>query len=230
MDGTGSFFADFVPALGAAIDSVVGRYPLDPALGYAELETVARSFLPKDRPFVLLGESFSGPIAISIAAAAPDNLVGLILCCTFARMAPPRGFRAWPSLLNWLPAVPVPMPLVDWLLLGRFSTSRFKSELRRVLRQVPPAVLRARFRAVRSVDATTTLERINVPVLYLRASEDRLVPRHASELIQAHHPPTVIREFVAPHGLLQTVPNEAAAVVRRFVSDATASARDRRRE
>ena len=51
---------------------------------YTQHEEVARRELPKDRPFVLLGESFSGPVAVSIAASAPPNLLGVILCVSFA--------------------------------------------------------------------------------------------------------------------------------------------------
>src|ERR1700747_688914 len=85
MDGTGVFFDDFVTALGSEFKPVVVAYPNAPSLGYSELETLARAALPRDEPFLLLGESFSGPIAISVAASNSRGLLGLILCCTFAR-------------------------------------------------------------------------------------------------------------------------------------------------
>ena len=97
MDGTGELFAPFVAALGPDQAVTVVRYPAEPALGYAELESFARAALPADRPFVLVGESFSGPIAIRIAADPPPNLVGVVLSTTFAR-APLPG----PSVLALL--------------------------------------------------------------------------------------------------------------------------------
>src|SRR5215471_17973322 len=84
MDGTTAPRADFVAALGPRIEPHLVAYPSDPALGYMELEALVRASLPADRPYLLLGESFSGPIAISIAASRPSHLVGLILCVTFA--------------------------------------------------------------------------------------------------------------------------------------------------
>ena len=66
MDGTGDLFAAFLSAPGCDLDVKVVSYPTDVALGYADLEAFARAALPTDRPFVILGESFSGPIAISI--------------------------------------------------------------------------------------------------------------------------------------------------------------------
>src|SRR5688572_28354175 len=101
MDGTGELFAPFVAALGPDQSVVVVRYPTDRTHCYAELEPIARAALPIDQPFVLLGESFSGPVAISIAAAPPHQLKGLVLCCTFARNPYPwfSPLRALAALL-----------------------------------------------------------------------------------------------------------------------------------
>ena len=83
LDGTGDLFAPVVDALGPNVPTQIVRYPLSHASDYPTCEAVARGALPTDCPYVLLGESFSGPIAVSIAAAAPPGLRGLILCSTF---------------------------------------------------------------------------------------------------------------------------------------------------
>ena len=90
MDGTGIELTDFVAALAPELEAIVVTYPNDRPMDYAGHEAVARTSLPIDRPFVLLGESYSGPIAISIAASAPPGLIGLVLCCSFARNPHPR--------------------------------------------------------------------------------------------------------------------------------------------
>jgi pimeloyl-[acyl-carrier protein] methyl ester esterase len=69
MDGTGALLVDLAAALGTEFDVIVVSYPVDRALDYAALERIARSRLPSNGPHVLVAESFSGPIAISIAAA-----------------------------------------------------------------------------------------------------------------------------------------------------------------
>jgi pimeloyl-ACP methyl ester carboxylesterase len=76
MDGTGHLFEPFIAALGGEFNVKVVRYPAAEPLGYAELEGIARAALPLEGPCVLLGESFSGPIAISLAASAPERLQG----------------------------------------------------------------------------------------------------------------------------------------------------------
>lgn len=85
MDGSGELFTPFVEALGPSIDARVLRYPADQPLGYAALTARVREALPADRPYVLLAESFSGPIGVEIAAQAPPGMMGLVLCSTFAR-------------------------------------------------------------------------------------------------------------------------------------------------
>jgi pimeloyl-[acyl-carrier protein] methyl ester esterase len=216
MDGTAEPRAEFVAALGATIEHQVVSYPADPALGYAELETLARTALPVDRPYVLLGESFSGPIAISIAASCPPQLVGLVLCATFARSPHP----ALGSLRWLLPVVPfelAPVRLVSAFLLGRFASTHLRDALEATLAEVSMATLKARTDAVLRIDVRPALSKIRVPVLYLRATQDRLVPRRCADAIAEAAAQARIIDIEAPHTMLQIAPAAAAAAVRAFI-------------
>jgi pimeloyl-ACP methyl ester carboxylesterase len=125
MDGTGSLFSQLIAALDPRIEPTVVRYPNDPTMGYPQLEVVARATLPVGRPFVLLAESFSGPIAVSIAASAPGGLCALVLCCSFVRN--PHPALHW--LQNAVTALPVPFPpaIASWFLLGNFATKALRT-------------------------------------------------------------------------------------------------------
>ena len=215
MDGTDCLFVDFVSALGPEFETILVRYPTDEPLGYNELEGVAREFLPCDRPFILLGESFSGPIAISLSASAPPGLTGLILCCSFASDPQPL-FRVFRSLLRFIPIKRIPISLLSRFLLGRFSSCPTRSALRGALDRVSAKVLKTRLDAVLEVDVSGHLARVRVPVLCLRASEDHLVPRAASDHISPSSSQVQVVDLVAPHFLLQALPSEAADVVRAF--------------
>ena len=83
MDGTGDMFRPLLDAFGGTLSSVVVSYPSTEPLRYSELVALARESLPTNGPYVLLGESFSGPIAVTLAAEHPDGLTGLILCASF---------------------------------------------------------------------------------------------------------------------------------------------------
>jgi pimeloyl-ACP methyl ester carboxylesterase len=74
-------------------------------------------------------------------------------------------------------------------------------------------------KAVIGADVVDVLRSIAVPVLYLRGSEDRLVPPAASRLVLNNVSRGRVEELVAPHFLLQTVPNEAAKLVEEFVRE-----------
>jgi pimeloyl-[acyl-carrier protein] methyl ester esterase len=215
MDGTAQPRAEFVAALRPGIEPCVMSYPTD-RTGYGELEALARAALPQDRPYVLLGESFSGPIAISIAASSPPQLIGLVLCATFAcNPRPALGTLRW--LLPLIPFGLAPIRLTGTFLLGRFASAPLLEAMRSTLAEVPTATLKARIGAVPGIDVRTALAKIRVPVLYLRATEDRLVPRRCADAIAAAAAQTRIVDVEAPHFLLQAAPAKAAAAVRAFI-------------
>lgn len=215
MDGTGELFAPFIETLGDAFAVKVVRYPTDQPLDHAELEQAVRSALPDHGEFILVGESFSGPIAISLAASAPRGLIGLVLCCTFARNPRPlfSGLRRFVAMA---PVRMAPTGLLSSLLLGKFSTPALREALARSLAQVAEPVLRARLASVLSVDVTDKLPAVRVPMLYLRASRDRVVPASASAWIAQAAPGVRIVELDAPHFLLQAAPAQAARTIRDF--------------
>src|SRR5271155_2151701 len=83
LDGTGLLFQPLVAALPAAIQPRIVRYPGHRHLTYHELLPLVMDALPQSGPFILLGESFGGPLATMVAAERPPGLVGLILCASF---------------------------------------------------------------------------------------------------------------------------------------------------
>jgi pimeloyl-ACP methyl ester carboxylesterase len=216
MDGAAAPRADLAAALGPGIEPRVVSYPPDPALGYTELEALVRAALPTNRPYVLLGESFSGPIAISIAASRPPHLLGLVLCVTFARNPlPVLGSMPW--LLPLIPFGLAPMPVIRAVLLGRFATAPLSEALRTTFDEVSTQTFKARLATVARADMRPALANIRGPVLYLRATEDRLVPRRCADDIAGVVAQTCIIDIEAPHMLLQVAPAAAASAVRAFV-------------
>lgn len=215
MDGTGDLFAAFASAFDGELQVV--RYPTDRPLGYADLENLVISELPSDCPYVLLGESFAGPLALSIASAKPALLRGVVLSCSFAKNPRP-GLGPLRGVVNWLPDRPPIDPLL-WLLAGRFATPVLREALARAVGKVSPAVLRARMAAVAGANVVPMLHAIAVPLLYLQGSEDRVIPPRAARTILENVAGSRLAEFEAPHLLLQTRPKEAAAVIGEFVRE-----------
>ncbi len=212
MDGTGALFGDFVLALGDGVASLVIAYPASEALDYQALTRFVRERLPGGEPFVLLGESFSGPIAIALAATSPQ-CIGLILCCSFCRN-PIALTRKLQSMVAFLPISANLTPAIAPILLGRHPLP----QLRSVLATVAPAVIRARLREVLVVDYSDQMGKLTIPVLYVQASRDRVVPASAARHLHTLCPAMQVVPVDAPHLLLQAAPGPAAKAIRAFIA------------
>lgn len=103
-------------------------------------------------------------------------------------------------------------------LLGGYATPVLRRQLAEALARVSPAVIRARLRAVIDIDVTENLQRVRAPLLYLRASRDRLVSEASARLIAALAPQTETVVVDGPHMLLQTAPVIAANPVGQFIA------------
>jgi pimeloyl-[acyl-carrier protein] methyl ester esterase len=218
LDGTGDFFAPLLDVLSPSVPTQVVRYPLSGASDYATCEAIARSALPTDRPFVLLGESFSGPIAIAIAATAPRGLVGVVLSATFVRNPRPYLSILRP-LLPVLPlrSDPLSIALSRFRVLGRWATPALRALHRDILRRLPPETVRSRLGAVIDCDVRDALRSVHVPVLCLVPQHDRLIPSSASRVLQQHIPTATVVQLNAPHCLLQCTPHAAADTILAFI-------------
>jgi len=217
LDGTGKRLSEFTQCLAPGVATEVLAYPVDRCLGYAELESLVRAALPSSAPYVLMAESFSGPVGIRIAARPPPGLVGLILCVSFAKN--PYPYLGWAHpLARRLPIKSLPRWLRAPLLWGSTSARVAPSRSERASAGVEEAVLGHRLAAVLRVDDTAALRRIRLPVGIMQADGDRLLPAAATLHLLKHLPHARHWRFDAPHVLLQTRPHECAAAVRDFLA------------
>ena len=215
-DGTGQLFAPLLAALGPETQTQIVRYPDVPG-AYPEHEAVARTSLPQTQPFVLLGESFSGPIVVSIAAKPPPNLIGIVICASFVKCPRPM-LAAFQTALSVVNPLRVPRFILETLTLGRFATPELRLALRDVLAELSPQTLTARLRAIARVDVTERARSVQLPALYLRATKDRLVPASAGDAFRHLVPRARICDIEGPHFLLQAAPRASAAALKEFMS------------
>jgi len=216
MDGTGALHTELAAELqsfGIASRSI--SYPSAEKLSYVQLSELVRAQLPTDGPYILLGESFSGPVALLVAASRPAGLVGLVLSTTFART--PVSFLGLASRLTRIAPTKFPSPLISWFLLGRWASRDLVKRVQAAIAGVQPTVLRARAAAAMSADFTSTLDSISIPTLVLRAKNDRLLflaPRTglADRLFNS----TQV-DLDGPHLLLQAQPRWCAEAISRFI-------------
>lgn len=212
LDGTGVQFAPLVRALGENLRTLVVSYP-DRHATYQDHVTTVVKALPKGSPYLLIAESYSGPVAIEVAARRPEDLKGMVLCATFHKCPYPL-LTQLRSLLQVLPPWRVPASLLAPLLLGVHRTPELIALLDEALSRVKPWVLRERLDNVAGVDTSSVTRSVTVPTLYLRAKADRIVPRQAGDALAASIPGAIIRELEGPHFLLQASPELVAKEIR----------------
>jgi len=190
MDGTASLFPP-LPAGDVSLVLPQERLPYD---------ALAERLQPRiPAGATLVGESFSGPLAVLLANRVPVRRVVLV-----ASFVTPPAMR-WPRwLLRGLFSVPPPGPVLRMLLLEREATDELLSALQTAIASVPAEVLADRARRVMEVDVREALGRVDAPVTYLRAMRDRVVGAGAADVVQAVRPDAEVVDVDGPHLLLQT--------------------------
>jgi pimeloyl-ACP methyl ester carboxylesterase len=210
LDGTARLFNRFIAAAPVRLPLTPVALPAE-TLTYDKLADRIAGTLPSGR-LVVIAESYSGPLAVAIAARR--QVAGLVFCNSF--VVAPRA-RAW----RWL-AVPLvfkvspPVFLLRRYLLGEEADKTLIDDVAAVVASVPSAVLASRLRTILSLDASEAFARCTVPSLYLRSANDRVVPDSAwrkmaalSEMEISHVP--------GPHLLLQASPVAAWKAILPFL-------------
>jgi pimeloyl-ACP methyl ester carboxylesterase len=215
LDGTGIGFERLVAALPGVPVSVI-RYASD-AAGYDSLLDFVRAALPQDARYVLLGESYSGPIAARLASENLPRLAGLVLCASFLSSPRPR-LAPLGRLLRFAPAQRVPTGFLLPVLLNGCADPAARELMRRMGEGIPPRTLYRRLADVAAVDETPAARQVTVPTLYLKSRADRLVPAAAADAVKQYIPQTEIELIDSPHMLLQAAPDAAAEILHCFLS------------
>ena len=215
LDGTGDLFDEFTRETPAGFETEVVSYPDSEPMSYDDCVGYVEALLPRSSPYVVLGESFSGPVAIALAALAPPGLQGIVLCNTFACSPAWAGFKHLPWRLAF--SIPMPRYKVGFYLVGFRNSARWVKPIRDANRRVKPEVHAKRMREVLSVDVRDALSSLQVPVLYIRGTQDRLVwERSLTQIVETRSDVAVAR-IDAPHLTLQIAPQESWSAISNFV-------------
>ena len=218
MPGTDALFKLLVDELRDHIDTESVSYPPDEPLGYEQLINLVTSRIPKEKPFFILGESFSGPLAVMAASRHPENLLGIILVATFVTSPMPR----WINRLKRFARGPIldmrPRPLIIDRLLGKDCPENTRIWVHKSLPRLKNNVLAARIEAVLDVNVREELKNCEVPVLYIAGSRDWLIGRKCIDVIWLCRPDVEVKVLAGVHMILQTKPHDSASAIIDFCS------------
>lgn len=208
LDGTGLLFRPLLAALPADIPVQVIAYPPEVGASLEEYAAFVAGMLPP-RDVVLLAESFSGLVALSLLARHCPRVSKVLFVAAFA--APPRPrllqlsrFLGWSSPALRL----VPDFLLRQFCVGRDAAPELVALLREALAAVPPRVLADRLELV----AGTQFQGLEIatPCVYLQAQDDRLVPRSAAQWFRGQAACRAVETIKGPHFLVQAQPQATA--------------------
>lgn len=213
MDGTGTLFRRFLAQAPDGFAPETVALPAEP-ISHAELAARIGPALGLDVGSVLLAESYSGGLALRLAAEHP--VAAVVLVNSF--VAPPchRALRlaALPTLFRF----GTPRAAIRHFLVGLRASPALVDEVKVVVDGVPAHVLAARIAEVLTVDSGDWLTRCTTPLLYLRGTEDRVVPEASVRRIASSRATRVAR-IPGPHLLLQAEPARAWMAIVGFINE-----------
>lgn len=218
LDGTGLLFDPLIAEIAPNLHPLVVRYPQgSSATLTGHVDAAAQAMSVEDR-WLVLAESFSGPVAARLILDRPElDIGGLIFCASF--LAPPR--RHLLALLRYAPlqaafGISHPDWLVRTLCLGADADQQIIHRFRHALSQAGPSSLAARMRMLSGLPAFK--EKLAIPSLYLRPKRDRLVTRASMRDVARRCRQFEMAEIDGPHFILQTRPVPCAKAIVEFAT------------
>lgn len=217
LDGSGTLFAPLRAVLPEALRVQTVAYPGDLPMGYSELLPWLDARLPQG-PYVLVAESFSGPLALLHAARRPPRCRGLVLSASFCRNPAPWGLT---PLLRCMGARifarDLPSLLMRGLMVGWDASTELLEMVRAATAEQDPLVLAHRWREVLALDLGAAPGLVELPCLCLWGTRDKVVGRRGLRGLQARLPGLEVVAIQAPHLLLQARPAEAWAAMQPYL-------------
>ncbi len=164
-------------------------------------------------PAVLAGHSMGGAIALWYALSWPEDLAGIVLIATGARL------RASPEILAKVAAdYPAAVDTIITRSLASGADHRLAPRLREAMLAVPQDVTAGDFEACDAFDVMGRLGEIRTAALVIAGREDRMAPPRFAEFLQAHLPRArLVWIDDAGHMLHVERPREVNAAIREFL-------------
>ena len=189
-----------------------------PATGEQDYPSIVRSVKEKlhSDDFVLIAESFSGPIGLALAKEGLKNMKGVIFVATF--LSPPNkfllGFARYLPLKS-LSKVPFAAYFHKLLFLGADANKQLVELFQQTILSLPPQLIKARLKSIQSL--TVASDAIDLPTAYIQALSDRLVPATKAEEFKSGFNNLTVKTIKGPHFILQSKSAECAVVISELV-------------
>ena len=211
LDGTGELFKPLIDVLPDEFETLVISYSPENNQNYEELTELVLSQLPKEK-FILLAESFSGPIAYQVAIRHPTHLQSVVFVATFLEC--PRPFLL--TLSRFLPmrflfSLSMPKFLMRAFLFGSAMNNQLIKAFQQSIKQVSPSVLSFRLQEISKLSSVHIS--CGIKAIYLQATNDQLVPSKCLESFRTVFDNISLFSIEGSHLLLQSNPLACAKII-----------------
>lgn len=212
MDGTGVMFKPFIEAMPKDMEPLVISYPNDKKLSYEELVDYVLARLPDNDEFILVGESFSGPIAYRLALRKPENLKAVIFVASFLS----RPAKSVLDLIRYLPvglllSIPLPTFAVKLLLSGVNASEQLIDLLKQTMDMIPARTFA--FRLMQVAKLSGSHHHCMTRAVYIQPTNDKLVSARCVEEFSEVMDNLNIYRVHGPHFILQSNPSACAEII-----------------
>lgn len=218
FDGTGAMFEPFVAELGDAFEALPIAYS---ERGPQDYDSLARNILDEisdDQPYIVLGESFAGPLAYRLATGDPDRCRAAIFVATYLINPSPTVLKVLGALparaVSWFVSRPW---VIRKIALSRQADGAVARAIAANFGSVAPRAIRRRLRTIGSLGDLPERS-VAVPCLCIQATNDKLVPASRLADFRSLCPDLEVHQVAGGHFVIQEAPRECARIVKRKFS------------
>lgn len=210
LDGSGKLFEPILPFLDTDNTTVI-PLPNSGAQDYETLKEYVKDKLPNE-DYILVAESFSGPIGVLLAKEGLDNLKAIVFVATF--LTPPNKF-----LLNFCKMLPInkltKLPFSSLFLkifiLGYSTDKKDVLRFKKVIDSVPLQIIQKRLNTISTLSMLEV--KVDLPSVYIRADSDKLVPSNKCDEFLRYFSKMMVKTVKGPHFILQANPSDCASII-----------------
>lgn len=205
INGSGELFYRQIPSLRQSYRVATYRLRDDaPTLSVLadDLARVIEEVAPAERRAIVVGESFGGTVALTLALTHPERVSALLIVNSFPHFGSPFRLQLAIAGLRVLPwrAFGLMRQLTAFRL---HSSHTRRPEVKRFIELTSRATRRGylnRLKLLRDYDVRSRLHEVRHPTLFLAAEVDHLVSAVAQARYMADRVPASVLRVLAGHG------------------------------
>ncbi len=217
LDGTGILFNNLVDQLEEKFQIVRISYPPSTDHSLDDLAEIVKNKIEDPHKTLLLAESFSGLVALTLLEKWSIYPKGIIFGMCFVD-PPCKALLRLVSKFQCrrIPWAYVPNFMYRKFCLGNSATREQIKNLKQVLSEVSPGVFLHRLRLIETFRISEKTKKFNIPCLYVQATNDRLVSSKSAGWFAKNFSPFSLKQIAGPHFLFQSKAKQGAVCILDF--------------